>query len=233
METKDFRKEYDVFGEPGSHFVGGVSWFVRCVHDLDMVDCIYTKNEYNIPEDMWGKVVLDLGANIGTFARLCAERGAKVWAVEPEKKNFSCLLKNTEGLPVTCINSAASGEDSDSTPFFVCDHSTSIHSLLRAHYLSLEVLVNTRSLDSLVRDAGGRVDLAKIDIEGGEFLLLETSKLEGIEELVIEFHEAVVDDPKSVIDAARSNVIAKGFKEISWTDCESIKTKIFRGKRAI
>jgi FkbM family methyltransferase len=45
-------------------------------------------------------VVLDVGGNVGAFARHAALAGAKmVVTIEPEQSNFECLLANTEGLP--------------------------------------------------------------------------------------------------------------------------------------
>jgi len=40
--------------------------------------------------------VLDIGAHIGAFSRLCAQRGACVVAVEPEPNNIEVLRRNTQ-----------------------------------------------------------------------------------------------------------------------------------------
>ena len=45
-----------------------------------------------------GKVVLDIGANIGCFTKMALEKGAKhVVSVEPEKNNYAMLDLNTAG----------------------------------------------------------------------------------------------------------------------------------------
>ena len=57
---------------------------------------IILENKYQLPEDMKGLKVLDLGANIGAFTVAALERGAEVVAVEPEGRNFETLLDNVE-----------------------------------------------------------------------------------------------------------------------------------------
>lgn len=59
-----------------------------------------------------GLVVLDIGGNIGGFARYAAMNGAKqVISIEPEESNFKCLQKNTEGLPVVCVRACLDREN--------------------------------------------------------------------------------------------------------------------------
>lgn len=43
-----------------------------------------------------GGIVLDVGANIGTFSIYCASKGAEVLAVEPEPSNLEVLKANIE-----------------------------------------------------------------------------------------------------------------------------------------
>jgi len=51
-----------------------------------------------------GKIVLDIGGNIGGFARYAALNGAKlVISIEPEESNYQCLQANTAGLNVICL----------------------------------------------------------------------------------------------------------------------------------
>lgn len=64
---------------------------------------IYVRGEYEredckiLPED----VVVDIGANVGMFARLAGLRGAsQIFCFEPDSKNFSCLVENA---PKNCI----------------------------------------------------------------------------------------------------------------------------------
>jgi FkbM family methyltransferase len=59
-----------------------------------------------------GKIVLDIGGNIGAFARWAILNGAKqVISIEPEQSNFECLLENTKGLNVVCLRGCLDLDD--------------------------------------------------------------------------------------------------------------------------
>lgn len=61
-----------------------------------------------------GKIVLDIGGNIGGFARYAAINGAKkVISIEPEESNFKCLQENTRGLGVVCLRGCLDKEDGE------------------------------------------------------------------------------------------------------------------------
>ena len=57
---------------------------------------VYLHNEYRLPRQLpAGTVVLDVGAHVGVFSRLCLDRGAAaVCAVEPNPQNFALLRHN-------------------------------------------------------------------------------------------------------------------------------------------
>lgn len=60
------------------------------------------------------KIVLDIGGNIGGFARYAALRGAKkVISIEPEESNFKCLQENTRGLGVICLRGCLDKENGE------------------------------------------------------------------------------------------------------------------------
>jgi len=63
-------------------------------------DEIFKFNIYNLQEsDVRGKVVIDVGANLGFFSILCSYYGAKlVIAVEPQPEMYASLLENTRGM---------------------------------------------------------------------------------------------------------------------------------------
>lgn len=61
---------------------------------------VYNDNCYHIPDDLSDYTVIDVGASIGAFSRLCLERGArKLIAIEPDNESFELLKKNLESFP--------------------------------------------------------------------------------------------------------------------------------------
>lgn len=66
----------------------------RCQDDASIWQDVYTNNEYQLPEDMTDWHVLDIGAHVGAFTRLCLDRGAYVSAFEPCLSAMNCLENN-------------------------------------------------------------------------------------------------------------------------------------------
>lgn len=63
--------------------------------DEDIYNEVYVKNCYKLPDDLTGKVIVDIGANIGCFTIACLERGAsRVIACEPDHENFKLLARH-------------------------------------------------------------------------------------------------------------------------------------------
>lgn len=76
----------------------GIKFDLREDYETDpiVVREIWEENVYEVTENHFNKggVVIDLGANIGTFSIYAAHFGAIVYAVEPEPHNREALEKN-------------------------------------------------------------------------------------------------------------------------------------------
>lgn len=141
-----------------------------------------------------GCVVVDVGANIGffstRFARWVGANG-RVYAVEPEARNFSSLRARIErtGLDgvVRCVHAAAS------------DHPGTVELVLNPihpgdHHLGAGgEPVTAVTVDALTADDPRPVGLIKIDVQGAEPLVLA-----GAERVLAEHRPAIfveVDEP--------------------------------------
>src|SRR3989344_1347789 len=141
---------------------------------LNMVWGIYEKETYDLFKRIIkpGMVVVDVGAHIGYFTRLFSKlvgnRG-KIYAFEPDPENFGLLEKNTRRLKnVTTCKAAVSY--AKKTMNFYRSEKTGCHSLVPDEARQREVIsVESVELDAFLVEKGEtRVDLIKMDIEGGE-----------------------------------------------------------------
>jgi len=124
----------------------------------------------NLPE---GGLLFDIGAWIGPMTLWAAKnRGARVIALEPDPEAYRQLQTNVKenGLEdkVTCLNLAVSpdGEPADlgmKVPGDSCSSLTQIG--------KINIKIETITLLQLINEHG-KPDLIKMDIEGGESLLL-------------------------------------------------------------
>ncbi|MDD5312470.1 MAG: FkbM family methyltransferase [Dehalococcoidia bacterium] len=131
-----------------------------------------------------GMTVLDIGANIGYFTLLAASlvgEGGKVYAFEPEPKNYNLLVKNVELNSYNNIVAVpkAVSDRVDELQLFIDRVESGGHSLFkesarRGNINSVEsVTVSTTSIDEFFGDNQSIIDVIKIDIEGAEVLALK------------------------------------------------------------
>lgn len=130
-----------------------------------------TEMEYVIKFPFKGKVLVDVGAHIGSFSAMFLRRGWWAICLEPEKQNYAVLESNLSGSPRASCLQLAAGEKKASLPFYVSDKHFGIHSLAawhNTHEYAYEVEVIP--LKEIVPD---NVTLLKIDVEGAELLVLK------------------------------------------------------------
>jgi len=121
-----------------------------------------------------GDVVLDCGANVGTFTRTALSRGAKlVVAIEPAPATVECLRRNfvheiAEGRVIVCPKGV--WDHVDVLELAVAsDGNNTGNSFVFGRNLSAKVKVPLTTIDILVDELHlPRVDFIKMDIEGAE-----------------------------------------------------------------
>jgi len=118
-----------------------------------------------------GDHVLDIGANIGFYAKiisnLVGEKG-KVYCFEPDKTNYNYLVKNTKGISnITLFNLAVSDKEEVikvyKSKLLNVDHRTYPVN----NYDSVEE-INAKNIDGMLGIDIEKIDFIKIDIQGFE-----------------------------------------------------------------
>jgi len=134
-----------------------------------------------------GDMVVDLGANIGYFTLLAAKlvgSSGKVFAFEPEPRNYSYLVKN---IKLNNYNQASAFQKAVSdkkgkTKLYICDYDTGHHTInkptgIEAYSRGRAVLeksidIETITLDDFFKGKEESIDVTKMDVEGAEALTL-------------------------------------------------------------
>ena len=190
-----------------------------------------------------GMVILDVGAHVGYYTRLLAERtgvSGRVIAVEPHPRTHEVLRRNTVGWPnVTALQlAAAEGEGrAELYDYLLMSASGSLHydagladqqraqmgagdvAPRRSDFEMRRYGVRTAALDDCLAELGaGRVDLVKMDIEGAEI-----SALRGMRRtiaaspglaLVMEYNPGALAAFGHEPAAAVGEVLALGFRRV-------------------
>ena len=147
--------------------------------DLLVLEQVFLDREYDVERVASDSVeyVVDLGSNIGVTAMLWSQRfpKARMALVEPDPDNFKLLQLNTAAFARRCrlINAAVS-DGCGRASFFRSEREYG-HSMLRTEDCVSEIEVRTLTVPDVLEEAGfPRVDLLKMDIEGGEKIVMPT-----------------------------------------------------------
>ncbi len=160
----DIEKAYGLLSDDISRAVFKNIILFKLTGDISLLfDCESEKSEAaDILEISAGEIFLDIGAYNGDtvlqFTENCPEY-KKIYAVEPDIKNFKKLLKNTEGMRDTiCLNKTV-GKNNCRTTFKMTSGRNS-------HLSDDGRLIDQVCIDELFPDGG--VSYIKIDVEGAE-----------------------------------------------------------------
>jgi FkbM family methyltransferase len=180
---------------------------------------VYANLDYEVPDSFEpGDTVLDLGAHIGCFARLCAERGACVIAAEPAEDNIRVFRLNTEPQKgrIMLVSRAVVPPGHPRMTWLVhcpVPGGFSGHTLVLHPDKGDSEEVPTITLDELIELAGPKIRFCKMNIEGSEYEVLRTATLLGrIQTLMVQFHNVSGENPED----GRAWLQAQGFVEDRW-----------------
>lgn len=142
------------------------------------------KNCYN-GLDFDGKVILDIGGNIGAFAKMATDKRAKVISFEPCPENFELLVENSPDS--ININRAVVGNTDKQRNFYLNKgRNKGIHSLEIKRGRD-KIIVDCCNFSDMIEEY--KPDILKIDIEGGEYELFDLETIpKCVKQIAIELH---------------------------------------------
>lgn len=186
----------------------GIEHYRPGTWDQDIFNCVYLQNEYSIT-NFKGKVVVDVGAHIGSFSLLAADNGAKsVHAYEPCANNFELLVKNAQGTLIESHNLALHATNGLAVKMDRCpvkENTGGSNTMLCEKHETVEAV--TISLDTVIEKLG-HIDILKCDCEGAEFdMLFGCNNLDKVDVIVGEYH----DNPYSNPYHLKGHLRSKGF----------------------
>jgi len=188
--------------------VGGRACTIRLPRDeVFRVQEVFERGEYAVPEAVreWARVVVDVGANVGTFAlyaKLAIRPDAVVHCFEPSPASVALLRRNVAPFDDVHVHAVALSDADGEADLHLCADNSGQHSLKRHPALHAEaVRVPVRDADAAFDAAGiDRVDVLKIDTEGSELEILRSlgPRLDRVNLVVAEYH---AEEDRRAIDA--------------------------------
>jgi len=178
-----------------------------------------------------GDIVVDIGANQGSYmvflSRLVGQKG-KVYAFEPDPRNFFILKHRTRKLKNVIIERIAVGNKKSRIKFNL-DKSSNVSTIHKDAVISpiASIEVDMICLDDYFCNLKDDIALIKIDVEGSEPLVLEGMKnlINKVKVLVFEIRpfawKAAGFEPSSIID----KLVLNNFKLIYIDEDFNVVTK--------
>lgn len=159
------------------------------VDDLDVWQNVYNRNEYELPERIDGWQVVDVGGHIGSFARLCLDRGAAhVCSIEAHPGQQEMYRKNLEphAGKWTLVPAAVFGKPPRETATLV-GRGCIAKVLGESDRTGGDPVTDSQEVPTV---ALGPVqcDLMKMDVEGCEYEILGNTDLSGVKRICGEGH---------------------------------------------
>lgn len=127
----------------------------------------YFLNEIEINDD---DIIIDVGANIGELSMFInLNSKAKVFAVEPEEREFNCLIKNVDKRRTTGRKTALWKEKGKMTLYQ--KNNTNDTSLFEIEGYESKIEIDVDTLDNLINtniEKKRKIKLLKLEAEGAE-----------------------------------------------------------------
>lgn len=191
------------------HTRGGLRFEVRPgTSDRAMFSEVVLDGQYDNPERFENEIVVDIGANVGSFTVLAARFAAKVIALEPLPDNFKQLQRNIEFNSlhnVSQLNVAISDTDGELEIFGVGACVTAIRNEKHTDSTTVKAITMQTLMDEYSLTC---IDFLKMDCEGSEFDVFLNSPpeiLRRIKSLNLEFH--------NISDSKNDRVLVEFFKQ--------------------
>jgi FkbM family methyltransferase len=173
--------------------------------DFIVLRQVMDDREYELPAAIAPSVIVDAGANIGVTSVFYANRypTARIFAIEPEKSNFDMLVKNA--APYQNIVPIHGALWSKSTRLAVSDPEKYNHWGVRVSEEPSVVTTQAFTVADLISQYGlAFIDILKLDIEGAETEVFETSDhwISKVGVLAVETHDRIKPGCSSAFEKA-------------------------------
>lgn len=178
---------------------------------LVLSESFFDEDIYSFSCDLKGKIIIDVGGNIGDTALQFAKQGAVVYSFEPVPPIYDIALKNINLNPdlkdnIHFFNYAISDKKGKIKISYKGEGTSTGSSTYSQNGTIYEV--DTITMENIINNIGCNVDLLKLDCEGCEYKIVSNSDLSFFKEVFLEYHQFITGiDYQVLID----NLESQGF----------------------
>ena len=178
-----------------SRFTAQVPLVLDCPEQMHAAVKYVLEGEYESHHDGFGLDILDIGANVGSFARWADLRwpGSTIRCYEPNPGTFAYLRRNTEGRAnIRITNAAVYPGVGKREPFFARYDGDGEAGLVAYATDTFRAGAVTSSIevDVIAPETLPSADIVKLDVEGAEAAILSHLDLSRTSLVLAEFQNA-------------------------------------------
>ncbi len=171
-----FRFWLESFGQSQKYIfgIGGVKLLLRKnTSDYSVINEVFNKVVYGAKP---AGIVFDIGANIGAYTLYGAGSAEHVFAFEPESSNYRCLKENISLNYFRNIDTfkKAIGDTKRNALLYSGHNNKGMSSTAIMTSCKTEQVEMISFEDAFILCGVDHIDTLKIDIEGGEYMLIES-----------------------------------------------------------
>lgn len=197
-------------------YIGGKRTIMRGPHSVSLLCECYLYDAYGLRmiESDFAGTIADIGANIGAFAVAARRRFPKaiIHAYEPAGEIFAFLSGNVKGMGIQIHQSAVSDMEGEAILATGFDTTSAHLERPSTHPGVLGERVPCVTLETVIKQCGGRIDLLKLDCEGSEYEILKSRAMAGVRRVVAEIHDGPGLEPQTAIESLKR----QGFTIEQW-----------------
>ena len=141
--------------------------------------------EYEVNFHSAEPIIVDIGANVGAFARWASARWAnsRIFCFEPIKSNFDMLKRNTADMPnISCFNAAVGSSERTQMMFYGKNNEGEA-----SMFQGVQQSEDGEEVKVIAASELMNCHILKIDTEGAEVEILENMTIEPIV-IMLEYH---------------------------------------------
>ena len=191
----------------------------RAIDHVPIIEIFFHKDYGDMPDN---SVIVDLGANIGTFSIYAAStaRNVKIYAYEALEAFYKLMVENVRAnnceQSIECFNYAVAGDTNtrtlfvESTNFFfptlVDSEAKGMQKSIEVRCITLAGIFESNKIET--------IDMLKIDCEGAEYEILYNTPrayFARINEIRMEYHNLEAEG-RSNVEGLKSFLSEQGFR---------------------
>lgn len=180
---------------PDTRFTAHIPLTIDCPEPMAAAVRYVFEGEYESHHDGRNLDILDIGANVGSFALWAALRwpGSRIRCYEPNPGTFEFLQRNIAGRPgIKATNAAIYPNAKPREAFFsrfAGDGEAGLVSYATDTFRE-KAMIGTFEVDVVAPASVGSADIVKLDVEGAEAAILQHLDLSKTELVLAEFQNA-------------------------------------------